>query len=254
MCGTKLSISLLNTKTGFTTPWHCSVAQLADGVWVSAPMGEFNQDNRLELVHIDGKPSHYQERLHEDGITIGMTGANYLQSARPINMNQYVNGASRNRSLLKSLSSEVSLSSSEDSISGSTLTTQETQSLPEFESAQTGLCIPPDKNNGLTARPKDNDVNVSTPYGRRLIPQIMDSLADTEPDRTIFSLASVLNGNIKLNHVSARQFTRAVDKIAWWLRGQVGTPSAVQPVVYIGPCKFDLYLENRALLRDWSLT
>ncbi|KAH8702402.1 transferase family protein [Talaromyces proteolyticus] len=235
MCGTKLSISLLNTKTGFTTPWHCSVAQLADGVWVSAPMGEFNQDNRLELVHIDGKPSYYQEKLQRDGLTISMTGASYLQSARPINMNQYVNGSSSNRSLLKSLSSEVSLSSSEDSLSGSTLTTQETQSVPEFESAQTWLCIPPDKTNDLTARPKDNNASFSTSYGRRLIPQIMDNLADTDPDRTVFSLASVLNGNIKLNHVSARQFTRAVDKTAWWLRDQVGTPSAVQPVVYIGP-------------------
>ncbi|KAJ5885814.1 transferase family protein [Penicillium tannophilum] len=93
VCGTKLPISLLNTKTGFTTPWHCSVAQLADGVWISGPMGEFSQDSRLELVHVDGKPSHYRERLrHEGSSPISEENASYLKSAKSININQYKNG------------------------------------------------------------------------------------------------------------------------------------------------------------------
>ncbi|KAF2216499.1 hypothetical protein CERZMDRAFT_93789 [Cercospora zeae-maydis SCOH1-5] len=37
----KVSISLLNTNTGFTTPWHCSVALMANGEWLSAPKGDF---------------------------------------------------------------------------------------------------------------------------------------------------------------------------------------------------------------------
>lgn len=66
VAGTKLSISLLNTKTGFTTPWHCSVAQLANGEWISAPMGEFRKDDRLELVYADAGPVTLG-RSHERG-------------------------------------------------------------------------------------------------------------------------------------------------------------------------------------------
>lgn len=54
-------MSLLNTKTGYTTPWHCSVALMADGEWVSAPMGEFAKDPKMKLVYEDGRPSYFQE-------------------------------------------------------------------------------------------------------------------------------------------------------------------------------------------------
>lgn len=61
----KVSMSLLNTKTGFTTPWHCSVALMADGEWLSAPMGEFKKDPRLEIVYLDGRPSYFKEKMTE---------------------------------------------------------------------------------------------------------------------------------------------------------------------------------------------
>jgi hypothetical protein len=57
----KISVSLLNTKTGFTTPWHCSVALMADGEWVSAPMRDFQNDPNMKLVYEDGRPSYFQE-------------------------------------------------------------------------------------------------------------------------------------------------------------------------------------------------
>ncbi|ETI29379.1 hypothetical protein G647_01832 [Cladophialophora carrionii CBS 160.54] len=69
----KVSMSLLNTKTGFTTPWHCSVALMADGEWVSAPMGEFKKDPKMKLVYEDGRPSYFQE-------TVG-NGASHQHSA-----------------------------------------------------------------------------------------------------------------------------------------------------------------------------
>jgi ATP-binding cassette subfamily G (WHITE) protein 2 (PDR) len=62
----KISMSLLNTKTGFTTPWHCSVALMADGEWVSAPMGEFQKNSKMKIVYEDGRPSYFREiTLHE---------------------------------------------------------------------------------------------------------------------------------------------------------------------------------------------
>ncbi|KAH7166366.1 Pyoverdine/dityrosine biosynthesis protein-domain-containing protein [Dactylonectria macrodidyma] len=61
----KVSMSLLNTKTGFTTPWHCSVALMADGEWMSSPMGDFKDDSKMEIVYEDGRPSYFKEKAPE---------------------------------------------------------------------------------------------------------------------------------------------------------------------------------------------
>lgn len=58
----KVSMSLLDTKTGFTTPWHCSVALMANGEWISATMSEFKKDPTLEIVYENGRPSYFQQR------------------------------------------------------------------------------------------------------------------------------------------------------------------------------------------------
>lgn len=55
-------MSLLNTKTGFTTPWHCSVALMADGEWMSAQMADFQKDPDLEIVYEDGRPSYFKHK------------------------------------------------------------------------------------------------------------------------------------------------------------------------------------------------
>ena len=60
----KISISLLPTDTGYTTPWHCSVAFRADGSLTSGPKGEFEKDPSLEVVHEEGRPSYFVEKDH----------------------------------------------------------------------------------------------------------------------------------------------------------------------------------------------
>lgn len=57
----KVSMSLLNTKTGYTTPWHCTVALMADGEWMSGPKGDFEANPNLVIVFENGRPSHFQE-------------------------------------------------------------------------------------------------------------------------------------------------------------------------------------------------
>nr|POE54265.1 zeb2-regulated abc transporter 1 [Quercus suber] len=59
----KISLSLLNTKSDFTTPWHCSVALMADGTWLSAPKGDFERDARFEVVNEADRPSYFQEKV-----------------------------------------------------------------------------------------------------------------------------------------------------------------------------------------------
>jgi hypothetical protein len=62
----KVSMSLLNTKTGYTTPWHCSVALMADGEWMSAPMGDFKENPRMKVIEENGRPSYFREMTEEE--------------------------------------------------------------------------------------------------------------------------------------------------------------------------------------------
>lgn len=209
-------------------------------------MGEFSQDSRLELVHVNGKPSHYQKKLHRsDHIAINETSAGYLRSAKSIDANAYFNGTLKRSSQFSSSSSEISLSSPEGKSPGSKFTTPDVQSVQNSSPAQSGLRIAFNEASDFAPIQPETIPTVSTPYGRRLIPQIMDSLAAIDSDRSVFSLASLSNGILKLNSVSARQFTGAVDKTAWWLRDQVGTPDSVQPVAYIGPRTSSRYVKSR---------
>jgi hypothetical protein len=59
----KISLSLLNTKTGFTTPWHCSVALMANGEWLSSPKGDFEQDTTLRIIEEEGRPSFFRQEI-----------------------------------------------------------------------------------------------------------------------------------------------------------------------------------------------
>lgn len=83
-------------------------------------------------------------------------------------------------------------------------------------------------------------VGTSPEYGRRLIPQILDRLAATEPDRIVFSITSFSDNSLGFRDISARDLAKAVDKTAWWIRNHVGkqheTPK-IQTLGYIGPRK-----------------
>jgi hypothetical protein len=74
-----------------------------------------------------------------------------------------------------------------------------------------------------------------TDYGRRLIPQILESVASSEPDRILYSVATVSGNGYEFRDIPARHFARAVDKTAWWLHSQVGFSASIRPLGYIGP-------------------
>ena len=81
-------------------------------------------------------------------------------------------------------------------------------------------------------------------YGKRLIPQILDNLALSEPDRIVYSVANFSDGAHAFRHISARTLAQAVDKTAWWLHDQVGKPKSIQTVGYIGPRERKTKLPN----------
>ncbi|KAF5250788.1 hypothetical protein FANTH_4060 [Fusarium anthophilum] len=62
----KVSLSLLHTKTGYTTPWHCCVALMGNGEWLSAPMSDFQNDPCFDVVYEDGRPSYFREKSYRD--------------------------------------------------------------------------------------------------------------------------------------------------------------------------------------------
>ncbi|UKZ61328.1 putative NRPS-like protein biosynthetic cluster [Trichoderma atroviride] len=228
VAGLKLSICLLNTKTGFTTPWHCSVAQLTDGEWVSAPMGEFTKDERMEVVVEDGRPMYFRQRpsSHDETATATAT-VNYLQEAKQINMSDYLSSASTSRTVSPVVPSPKNFSAfspREDAMS-SRASTPGTHSPVILDTA--------DGHEASLQVEKDTERDGS--YGRRLIPQIMDSLAARDPGRIVFSLTTARDGSLGRLDVSAKTFTRAVDRLAWWIKDQVGISSSIKPVGYIGP-------------------
>ncbi|OAA72981.1 transferase family protein [Akanthomyces lecanii RCEF 1005] len=215
----KVSISLLNTQTGFTTPWHCSVAQLADGEWISAPMGEFQKDDRLELVHEDGRPSHFKEKPRgvDSPPSISETWAAFMPAAKKFSPSS-AGSSSPTTSLLSSREGQVTPGASPRvlglGISGCTTPAGSYTSENELSAAKDGR---------------------SPDYGRRLLPQIIDELAASHPEQSLFSLSSMVKNVLEFRDVSARQFAKAVDKTAWWLQEKVGKPAAIQPIGYIGP-------------------
>jgi hypothetical protein len=87
------------------------------------------------------------------------------------------------------------------------------------------------------------------PYGKRLLPNLLDSLALAEPDRIIYSIASFSDDSAQFRGITASAFAKAVDKTAWWLHNQIKSPNgtrngdngelkqSITPIGYIGPRK-----------------
>ncbi|KAF2764178.1 acetyl-CoA synthetase-like protein [Teratosphaeria nubilosa] len=72
-------------------------------------------------------------------------------------------------------------------------------------------------------------------YGRRLIPQILDSIAAANPHRVLYSVAAFSDDCYDFHHITAKDLAQAVDKTAWWLRSSLGDASNIRPLAYIGP-------------------
>jgi len=84
------------------------------------------------------------------------------------------------------------------------------------------------------------DMAITPEFGRRLIPQIIDNLASTDPERIIYSITSLDNDALNFRHITAQQFANAVDKTAWWLVHHLGTTTSIQAIGYIGQREFIL--------------
>lgn len=159
-------------------------------------MGEFQKDERLELIYEDGRPWYFKQKD---------IGGDHL-------------------SVLDSYLCDTKHASGYSSPSTSFSSDTDNWSTPNSLSPR-------------LASVNDASYEKDSLYGKRLIPQIMDQLASDYPDRVVFSLASFEYRQLGFKDITARQFTQAVDKTAWWLRDTLGSPESIQPIGYIGPRK-----------------
>lgn len=200
-------------------------------------MAEFSKDDRLELIYEAGRPSHFKEKpLQHGGLNIDGISTSYLQEARPRSAIEYFSEASMPTLVSPSAGSNnnspvfsprANMLSNEGSAS-------ETSSSPSFTSSFQDVVTEDRSNIALLSGDLEP---TQVPYGRRLLPQIIDKVAVVEPERIVFSLTKLSGDSLNFNHISARIFSKAVDKTAWWLNSLVGKSDSVQPVGYIGPRK-----------------
>ncbi len=189
-------------------------------------MGEFQKDDRLELVYEDGRPSHFKEK--------------------PRNANSSL---STSESWAAFMPAKKLASSAASSSSSSSLRSGESPNTPDT-SPRVGLgisgCTTPagsyTSENELAVAKSSKSVSGAPDYGRRLLPQIIDELAASHPEQSLFSLSTMVKNVLEFREVSARQFAQAIDKTAWWLQDKVGKQTAIQPIGYIGPRTFSLTL------------
>lgn len=71
--------------------------------------------------------------------------------------------------------------------------------------------------------------------GRRLLPSLVDEIAEFEPHRVVFSIAKTKDPADGFQDISAKAFANAVDRCAWHIENSLGPAKDFPTLVYIGP-------------------
>lgn len=69
----------------------------------------------------------------------------------------------------------------------------------------------------------------------RLLPQIIEDIANEEPDRVFVALPKNNDISSGVIEVTAGQLARAIDRAAWFLERTVGCSRSFETLTYIGP-------------------
>ncbi|KAG8533588.1 uncharacterized protein KY384_001328 [Bacidia gigantensis] len=72
-------------------------------------------------------------------------------------------------------------------------------------------------------------------YGSRLLPQVVDELAESNPSRVyaIYPFTSDLSKGFR--HVTMGELAQAVNKVAFWLDDTTGRSTTFETIAYMGP-------------------
>ncbi len=88
-------------------------------------------------------------------------------------------------------------------------------------------------------------MGVSEDYGRRLLPAVVDDLAQESPDHILYAFPKAGTLDQGFRDVSARQFANAVNRTARWLEMTMGRRStSFETIAYIGPREFSFQFSS----------
>ena len=78
------------------------------------------------------------------------------------------------------------------------------------------------------------ETDSATTYGRRLIPMVLDRLADTDPGMVYAAIPKTANVKDGYRDVSIADFARCVDFMAQWIEDKFGRSNNFETITYIG--------------------
>jgi len=71
-------------------------------------------------------------------------------------------------------------------------------------------------------------------YGQRLLPQVLDELANNNPSRVYASYAKSADISEGFRHVTVKEMASAVDSLAWWIEARIGTSDSFETLAFMG--------------------
>lgn len=80
-----------------------------------------------------------------------------------------------------------------------------------------------------------SNVEIPVDCGKRLLPAVLDEIALTDPERVFASIPQTSKIADGFNDISYRDFARAVNACAWWLKKEIGDHFEPQVLAYLGP-------------------
>jgi hypothetical protein len=75
-------------------------------------------------------------------------------------------------------------------------------------------------------------------FGRRLLPNVVDEFARSDPDRIFGSYLKSSDTEDGFSFLSMAQQAQAVNHTAWWIKNQVGLSSTFETIAYMGASDF----------------
>lgn len=83
-------------------------------------------------------------------------------------------------------------------------------------------------------------VDASSDMSRRLMPMVVDQIAETEPDTVWAAVPISTKTSPRYLDISYRQFANAINGIAWWLEKELGRGDTTEPLAYFGSGSSDI--------------
>ncbi len=87
----------------------------------------------------------------------------------------------------------------------------------------------------IEASTKEGNVPQQTRYGHRLIPQLIDERAKSDPHDPCWSVRRSSNLSDGFRDISYGQVARAINRVSWWIEQNVGKSTTFETLAYMGP-------------------